>query len=187
MDYKILCKTDQIILLTSSSIIILTSTLLPSDIWIFLGIISFFICWLGWEYWWSIGYTYQSYDYHERAIIRQLSEVTNNIVLHSIVLAISDVSISLYMFSITTYIIPDGLRIFNINYLILLVFFGLLQNKIITLIQISPVTSNMSWAPLAPNSDCFNSISCWNNQQEWFYASLIMYVCISLYNMIFYI
>lgn len=185
MNYKFLCKTDQVILLTSSSIIILTSTLLPIDIWIFIGFISFIICWLGWEYWWSIGYTYQSFDYHERATIRHLTEVTNNITLHSVVLAISDVSISLYIFSLATYIIPDGLKIFNIEYALLLVFFGLIQNKIITVLQISPITSNMSWAPLAPNSDCINSISCWNNQQEWFYAPLIMYSCVLLYNMIF--
>ena len=182
MEYKFLCKTDQIILLSSSSVILITKELLSNDIWLFIGFISFFICWLGWEYCWSIGYSPQSYNYHKRAMIRQLSEVTNNITLHSLVLAISDVSISLYIFSLTSYIIPNGLQSFDINYILLLVFFGLLQNKIITLIQISPVTSNMSWAPLAPNSDCKNSISCWNNQQEWFYATLIMYFCVIYYN-----
>jgi len=184
MEHKFLCKTDQIILLTSSSVIILTRTLLPLGIWLLLSFISFITCWLGWEYWWSIGYTPQSFDYHERAIIKQLPEVTNNIVLHSIVLGISDVSISLYIFSITTYIIPDGLTSFNINYTILIVFFALLQNKIITISQISPITSNMSWAPLAPNSDCYNSISCWKNQQEWLYGILIMYFFILLYSFI---
>ena len=185
MDYKILCKSDQIILLTSTSVIILTSTILPFEIWSFIAFISFITCWLGWEYWWSIGYTPQSYDYHERAIIRNYNEATYNIRLHSVILGISDVSISLYIFSLTTYLIPDGLTEFNINYLLTLIFFGLLQNKLITLSQISPITSNMSWAPLAPNSDCYNSISCWKNQQEWFYAMIIMYFSLLFYSFLF--
>ena len=186
MEYKLICKTDQIILLTSGSIIFITKLLLPFDIWLLLIFISFFVCWLGWEYWWSIGYTPQSYDYHERAIILKYNEVTNNIIFHSIILAISDVSISLYIFSITTYLIPVGLTIFKLNYTLVLIFFALFQNKIITLSGIIPITSNMSWAPLAFNSTCYNRLSCWNNQQEWLYGILIIYFFILMYNLLYF-
>lgn len=181
MNYKLICKTDKIILFTSSSIIILTNLLLPSDLWLFLIVISFFTAWLGWEYWWSIGYSKQSYDYHERALILKYTEVTKNIVFHSIILGISDVSISLYIFSLAKYLIPTGLHSFDINFLLLLVFFALTQNKLITLLKIIPITPNMSWAPLAFNSDCRTKLSCWYNQQEWFYGIIIMYFFILFY------
>ena len=115
MNYKLICKTDKLILLTSGTIITITNLLLPSDIWLFIIFISFFTAWLGWEYWWSIGYSKQSYDYHERAIILKYKEVTNNITLHSIILGISDVSISLYIFSLVSYLNPRGLYSFDIN------------------------------------------------------------------------
>lgn len=179
MIYKIICKTDQIILTMSSSIILLTRLLLPRDIWYVLGCSSFIICWGGWESWWSLGYTPSSLNYHHRAILCQFSEVTKNLYLHSIIAGISDISIALYVFSLTTYFVPSGLYEFNWIYYQLLIFCALIQNKLITMSKITPVTNGMSWAPLAHNSDCRTLISCWNNQQEWFYAISIMY-CIIL-------
>ena len=108
MIYKFICKTDQIILISSSSIILLTIQLLPINIWNILTISSFLISWGGWELWWTVGYTLHSLNYHDRAIICNFTEVTNNLYIHSIILAISDVAISLYIFSLGLILFPDG-------------------------------------------------------------------------------
>ena len=108
------------------------------------------------------------------------TEVTNNIVFHSIILGYSDSSITLYVFSMTSYVIPSGLYTFNQYYLGLLIFLALFQNKLITISGISPITCDMSWAPLVHNSNCKIGVSCWNNQQEWLYSITIMYYMVLL-------
>ena len=99
----------------------------------------------------------------------------DNAGIDSIIAGISDISIALYVFSLTTYLIPEGVHEFNWVYYQFLIFFALIQNKIITISRITPITNGMSWAPLAHNSNCRTRVSCWNNQQEWFYAISIMY------------
>ena len=180
MIYKFICETDKLILITSSTIISLTSFLLPIDKWLCIVCSSFIICWGGWEYWWTMGISPNSLDYHQRARLLQFTEVTYDMVLHSLILAISDIAISLYIFSVTTYIYPDGLYHFHLNYIGMILLLGIAQNKLITLSGISPITNNMSWAPLVHNSNCSNSLSCWKNQQEWFYAILILYPIVLL-------
>ena len=175
MIYKFIDHRDLILLINSLFFLRITYKYLGFKQWFFIIKYSFFICLIGWEWCWSVGYSYKSENYHIRSIKYNYKQCTSNLFLHSIFNTIGDTSIMCCLFLISQYIIPNGLNKFNLFFWFLLVSCGIIQNIIFTLSGMIPITNTMSWAPLSFNSNCTTNLICWNSQQIWLYAPTIMY------------
>lgn len=187
MKYKLLCIKDTCLLGVSIFSIIFNIYVQP--IMSILIIPIFFICWGGWEYWWSCGVTKHSLNYHKRAKLFAYKEVTQSCLLHSIICSFSDISISLSIINIAGVLIPLGLQQFNIYFLTICILLALFQNTLVTILHLSPVTNNMSWSPLAGNSDCEhidNELQHLENIKTYIYALSFIFFIESIYNFNFY-
>ena len=179
MIYKLLCNKDTYLLSVSAFLILFNIYVQP--ILYILIIPSFIICWGG--------LSKNSLNYHERAKLLKYKEVTKSCLLHSIICSISDISISLSIFNIAAILVPVGINEFNIYFLTICILLSLFQNTIVTILQIEPITNNMSWAPLAKNSDCdniFDELQYLKNIKTYIYVISFIFFIDSIYTFNFY-
>lgn len=175
MIYKLIDDRDLILLINSLFFLKFTCKYLGYKQWLYIVKYTFFICWIGWEWCWSVGYSSGSENYHIRSIKYNYKECTSNLLLHSLFNSIGDTAIMCCIFSMVLYISPPSKKkTFNLFFWLLL-FCGVSQNILFTLSGIVPITNTISSAPLSFNSNCKNWIICWNSQQIWIYAPTIMY------------
>lgn len=187
MNYKLLCSKDKSLLAISIFSIFINLYIQP--ILYILIIPSFFICWYGWEYWWSCGISKNSLNYHQRASLFCYKEVTKSCLIHSIICAISDISLSLTIINIAGILIPIGLNQFNIYFLTICILLALFQNTIVTIFKLEPITNNMSWAPLVSNSNCEhinNELLYLENIKNYIYILIFVFFIDSIYYYNFY-
>ena len=125
---------------------------------------------------WAIGFSPESDDYITRAHQHHYLHVTSNNTLHAIINAIGDTAILQTILFTTNLFIP-GLQKFQLKYLSTIFLLGIIQNIIVDYYDFTPISNNMSRAPLAINCNCPHlKIICWNNQQEWIYYLTINYL-----------
>jgi len=155
---------------------------LPNKIFHIMLVYGLLISFVGWEYFWSIGFIPPSDNYIERAKLYNYTQITSSNTIHATINSIGDTAVLQTIFAFTNLITPAFspfecvFKQFNPYFLLIINLIGVLQNCFIDFSKLVPITNNMSSAPLSPNPNCqHDNLICWNNQQIWIYYPTIIY------------